>query len=101
MPLCTSDQHPQCAALAPQLPEQQVLVPHWLTPGHYDCRMDEVLGRFVCPIKRGVVVDPVITVYGQVSVLLKANVVLASRIQFNLRAFGMTDVSCPQLRVVE
>lgn len=53
--------------MMPQPPGQRALVPYWRTPLDYDCRTDQELGRFVCPIKRAVAVDPVITVYGQVS----------------------------------
>lgn len=46
----------------------QKATPFWLTgSSSYDCRADPELRRFVCPIKKAVAVDPVITVDGQVS----------------------------------
>lgn len=75
----------------PQPPGQRALVPYWRTPLDYDCRTDQELGRFVCPIKRAVAVDPVITVYGQVS----CRVWMASRsTQRPAHAYGGSAGQC-------
>ena len=48
-------------------PGVQSAVPCWLMPYcEYDCSTDPELSPFICPIKQEVVVDPVITIHGQV-----------------------------------